>query len=340
MTEKRKYWGVVSPMPGAFLTQQAQQLEAIGMEGLFAPQVYGPPFIPLAAAAAVTQRVKLATGIALAFSRSPFETAVAAMDLDAISGGRFVLGLGTSVRAWSEGFFGMPYDRPLGRLREVIDIVRTVVAKSHTGELREYKGRFYNLNFSDFQPLRQPVRTEIPVWVAALRGSLVRLGAEVADGVIGHPIWSVKWATTKIPDDLKAGLAKAGRKREDVHVNVWQWVAPNPDPKEAINDARATVAFYAGAEQYEEYFAAHGFRAEAKMCQEAVKRSDFASVAHKIPDEMAQTFVVCGTLDDVRKKLEPIWEIADSVCYVPPTYTLDPAKLLTYGAAIAQTFYG
>jgi error-prone DNA polymerase len=118
-----------------------------------------------------------------------------------------------------------------------------------------------------------------------------------------------------------------------VHVNIWQWVAPNPDRKEAINDARATVAFYAGVEQYEEYFAAHGFRAEAKMCQEAVKRGDFASAAGKIPDEMAQTFVACGTPDEVRKKLEPIWEVADSVCYVPPSYNLEPAKLLTYGAA-------
>ncbi len=340
MSEKRAYWGVVSPLPAPLLSQQAQQLEAMGLEGIFAPQVYGPPFVPLAAAAMATSRVKLASGIALAFARSPFETAMAAMDLDAISGGRFILGLGPSVRAWSEGFFGMPYDRPLGRLREVVDIVRTVVARSHTGELREYRGRYYSLDFRDFQPLRQPVRTSIPIWIAALRGSLVRLGAEIADGVMGHPVWSVRWATTKIPGDLKAGLAKAGRSRRDIHVNIWQWVAPNPDPKEAVQDAKATVAFYAGVEQYEEYFAAHGFREEARRLQAGVQRGDYLSVAHLVPDEMAETFVACGTPDQVRKKLEPIWEVADSVCYVPPAYGLEPAKLLTYAAAIAQTFYG
>lgn len=340
MAGKRSYWGVVSPLPAPLLTQQAQQLEAMGLEGLFAPQVYGPPFIPLAAAAAATSRVKLASGIALAFARSPFETAMAAMDLDLLSGGRFILGLGPSVRAWSEGFFGMPYERPLGRLREVIDIVRTVVAKGHTGEPREYRGRFYRLDFRDFQPLRQPLRTEIPIWVAALRGSLVRLGAEVADGVMGHPIWSVRWATTRIPEELKAGLAKAGRSRDRVHVNIWQWVAPNPDPQEAVQDAKATVAFYAGVEQYEEYFAAHGFREEARRLQEGVQRGDYLSVAQLVPDEMARTFVACGTPDEVRHALEPLWDVADSLCLVPPSYGLEPAKLLTYAAAIAQTFYG
>src|SRR3990170_6849524 len=130
---KRSFWGTVSASFHAdVLVAMAGQMEEMGMEGVFAPQVYGPPFVPLAAAAAVTQRVKLASGIALAFTRSPFETAMAAMDLDRLSGGRFILGLGTSVRSWSEGFFGMPYDRPLGRLREVVAIIRAVVKSGHT----------------------------------------------------------------------------------------------------------------------------------------------------------------------------------------------------------------
>ena len=340
MAGKRAYWSVVTPLPAPLLSQQAQQLESMGVAGLFAPQVYGPPFVPLAVAAAATSRVKLASGIALAFVRSPFETAMAAMDLDRVSGGRFVLGLGSSVRAWSEGFFGMPYDRPVGRLREVVDIIRTVIAKSHTGELKEYRGRYYHLDFRDFQPLSEPVRTDLPIWIAALRGALLRLGAEIADGVIGHPIWSVHCATNELPKELKQGLARSGRARDQVHVNIWQWVAISSDPKEALNDAKATVAFYAGAEQYEGYFAAHGFREEARRIQEGVQRGDYLSMAQLVPDEMARTFVACGTADEVRRKLEPLWEVADSVCYVPPAYGLAPGKLLAYGAAIAQTFYG
>ena len=107
-SEKRKYWGFVRPMPASILVALAKQAEDRGMQGLFAPQVYGPPFLPLATAAAVTERVQLASGIAIAATRSPFETAMAALDLDQISGGRFILGLGASVLSWSRGVFGAP----------------------------------------------------------------------------------------------------------------------------------------------------------------------------------------------------------------------------------------
>lgn len=339
MAEKRKYWGTVSPMPAPMLAAQAKQLEALGLEGVFAPQVYGPPFIPLAVAAGATTSLKLASGIALAFARSPFETAVAAMDMDTVSGGRFILGLGSSVRSWSEGFFGMPYGKPVEHLREVIEIVRLVVARSHTGELTRYDGKYHQLDFSEFQPLRAPLRTHIPIWVAGLRQPLLRLGAEVADGVIGHPIWSVEWATTRVIDDIEAGLKKAGRQRSDLEFNAWLFVAPNHDRRQAIEDARATVAFYAGVEQYEPYFAAHGFQKEARALQEGVKRGDYLGVKHLVTDEMARTFVVCGTPDEVKARVEKLWDVVDSVSLMPPAYALAPEQLMAYAAAIAQLFY-
>jgi alkanesulfonate monooxygenase SsuD/methylene tetrahydromethanopterin reductase-like flavin-dependent oxidoreductase (luciferase family) len=264
---------------------------------------------------------------------------MAAMDLDRLSGGRFTLGLGTSVRSWSEGFFGMPYDRPLGRLREVVAIVRAVVRSGHTGELKSFQGRHYTLDLREFQPLAQPLRTDIPIWIAALRQPLVRLGAEIGDGVIGHPIWSVQWATTKAQEALKEGLAKAGKVRSDVNLNLWFFVAPNRDRRQSVEDARATVAFYGGAAQYEEYFAAHGFRDEAKKLQAGVQAGDYLSVARLVPDEMAETFVVCGTPEEVKRKLEPVWDVADSLCLNPPVYGLAPEAVMGYTAAIAETFY-
>jgi probable F420-dependent oxidoreductase len=321
------------------LSMQAKLQEDAGLEGLFAPQVYGPPFVTLAAAAAVTTRVKLASGIALAFVRSPFETAMAAQDLDRISGGRFVLGLGSSVRAWSEGFFGMPYGRPVAHMREVVEILRLLFAKAHTGELTRFDGQYHTLDFSELQPPQAPVRTDIPIWIAGLRGPLIALGAEVADGVIGHPIWSVSWLTEKIPAHLKRGLDRGGKHRGDIEFNAWLWVAVSNDRKQAIEDARATVAFYGGVAQYEEYFAAHGFREEARRLQEGVKRGDYQSVANLVTDAMAETFVVCGTPDEVRRKIEPVWEVADSLTLVPPAYGLGMDKLVAYAGAIGATFY-
>ena len=339
-SSERRYWGLVAPtMPANVLAQLAKQQEEMGLEGTFAVQVYGPPFIPLAAAATATTRLLLASGVALAFVRSPFETAMAAMDLDRISGGRFILGLGTSIRAWSEGIFGMPYGKPIEHMREAVDVIRLIMAKSHTGDLRSYKGKYYTLDFSELQDVLPPIRPHLPIWIAALRGPLIRLGAEIADGVIGHPIWSIKWASTTVPGHLKVGLARGGKQRADVHVNYWFWVTPNTNVKQSIEDARACVAFYAGIEQYEEYFAAHGFRAECKQLQEGFKRRDHRSVAHLVSDEMASTFVVTGSPDEVRRKLEPVWEFADSMCLTPPVLSLTPEQAGQYFTTIAETFY-
>jgi len=337
---KRRYWGIIAPlMPADMLAQAAKQQEDMGLEGTFAAQVYGPPWISLAAAATATSRLQLASGVALAFTRSPFETAMAAMDLDRISSGRFVLGLGPTVRSWCQGIFGMPYGKPLEHLREAVEVIRLIIAKSHTGELKNFKGKYYEMDFSEFQPLAEPVRTNLPIWLSALRGPIIELGAEIAEGIASHPIWSIHWATSVMPKHLKIGLDRAGKQRSDVHVNCWFWMTPNTDVKQSIEDARATVAFYGGVEQYEEYFAAHGFREEAKKLQEGVKRGDYRSVAHLVPDEMASTFVVTGTPDEVAKKIEPVWEFADSMCLVPPVLTLPPEKSLAYFATIAQTFY-
>jgi probable F420-dependent oxidoreductase len=336
---KPKFWGVVSPLPAPVVTMQAKMAEDAGLEGVFAPQVYGPPFIPLAAAAAVTQRVRLATGIAIAFVRSPFETAMAAMDMDRLSNGRFTLGLGTSVKAWSEGLYGAEYGKPLAHLREIVDIVRLVNAKAHTGELTTYEGKYHRHDWSQLQPTPPPVRTDIPIWIAALRGPLISLAAEIADGVLGHPIWSVDWCVSRMPEYLKRGLDRGGKQRSDIEFNVWLWVAVNEDRAQAIEDARATVAFYAGVEQYEEFFAAHGFEKEAKLLQDGVKQGDYIGAARHVTDEMAQTFVVCGSADEVRKRIAPVYEVADSLTLVPPAYNLGPDKLMAYSAAIADTFY-
>ncbi len=331
---------MVSPhMPANVIAQIARQQEDAGLEGTFAAQVFGPPFIPLAVAASSTERLKLGSGIAIAFTRSPFETAMAAIDMDRVSNGRFVLGLGSSVQSWVQGMYGMPYGKPVAQLREAVDVIRQAVALGHTGELKAWNGQYYQFDFSEMPPLSPPPRTRIPIWISALRGAMTRLGAEIGDGVIGHPIWSLDWLRTTIADQIKAGLDRAGRKRSDLEVNCWFWVTPNQDPRQSVEDARACVAFYGGIEQYEDYFAAHGFREEARLLQAGVKRGNYQSVAQLVPDEMAQTFVITGTPDEVRRKLEPAWDLADSMCLIPPVLSLAPEQIEAYFATIAETFY-
>jgi probable F420-dependent oxidoreductase len=334
----RRYWSFLATLPAPLVAELARQAEARGLAGLFAPQVYGPPWIPLAAAAVSTQRILLASGIAIASARSPFETAMAALDMDRLSGGRFVLGLGASILAWSRGVFGAPEHQPLAHLRETVAAVRHVVRGAHRG-LAPFGGRWYRADFAELQPTPPPVREEIPIWIAALRGPAVRLAAEVADGVMGHPMWSLDWALERVQPDLRAGLAAAGRRREDVELNLWFFCAPGEDESETLEDARPTVAFYAGMKQYEPFFEAHGFGREARRLQEHVRGHDVLQHASLVPDEMVRTFVLCGAPEKVQERVERAWTVADSLCLVPPAYALAPEKLAGYAAAIARLFY-
>jgi probable F420-dependent oxidoreductase len=336
-SSRPRRWGLLSALPAPFLVAMAKQAEADGIHGVFAPQVHGPPFLPLAVAAGVTDRLELASGIAIAAARSPFETAMAAIDMDRISGGRFTLGVGASVLSWSHGLYGAPIHKPLAHLRETVEAVRHIVKGAHTG-LEPFEGEYYNADFKALAPTQAPLREEIPIWIAALRAPMVRMAAEIGDGMIGHPMWSIEWATEEMMPELEAALAKAGRRRDEIEVSIWPWAAPNPNEAEAIEDSRATVAFYGGVKQYESFFEAHGYLDVARKLQERVESGDYTSVAHLVPDEMVRTFVAVGEPDKVRERIGALDAVADSICIIPPAYALPPEKMIFYSSMIAETF--
>jgi alkanesulfonate monooxygenase SsuD/methylene tetrahydromethanopterin reductase-like flavin-dependent oxidoreductase (luciferase family) len=336
-----RHWALLTPfVPGDMLTAQARQVEAAGMAGIQAFQMWAAPWPTLAHCAAVTERVQLASGLANVLTRSPFETALTAIDIDRLSGGRFVLGLGPSTRAWTEGFYGSQYDDPLGRLREAVEIIRLVVAKGHTGELTSFKGRYHEHDWSELlATLAPPLRPEIPIWLGVTRRNNIRLAGEIADGVIGHPMWTADYILHKVTPVLEESLAKAGKARSDFHWNAWFWTAINNDRAEAINDAKATTAFYASMKQHEPFFAAHGYEKEARACQKAMLSKDVVGFVGAITDEMAQTFVMAGTADEVRRRVEQVWDMCDSFTLVPPMIGLEPEKMLFYIGTVAETFY-
>lgn len=337
-----RQWAFLAPfVEGDVLAAQARQVESLGMAGIFVPEIYSSPFMGLGFCAAVTERVQLGSGIANAFVASPFEIAMTAMDLDRVSGGRCVLGLGSSIRTWVEGFYGMPgYGRPVAHMRETIEVIRRVIAQSHTGELDRYDGEHLHHDWSTFLgSFAPPLRTEIPIWLAANQAGMTRLAGEVADGFIDHPIHGPGWLLGRGRDALAEGLARAGRTREDIHWNAWLWVAIGTDRAELLDDARGTVAFYAGMRQYEPMFASQGFGAEARACSDALERGDMAAWVGAVTDEMAETFVVLGDADTARRRVEEVWDVADSFCPVSPVGGLPPERIVAYTAAIGETFY-
>jgi alkanesulfonate monooxygenase SsuD/methylene tetrahydromethanopterin reductase-like flavin-dependent oxidoreductase (luciferase family) len=338
-----RHWTMLMPhVPGEVLTAQAAMMESVGLRGIGAPEFYGNPMVTLSHCAATTTRLQLLSAITLASVHNPFSLAMSAIDLDRLSGGRFVLGVGPSLPEMVEGFHGLPGSgRPVARLREAIEVIRLVVAKGHSGDLGTFRGEFYEHDWTTFQgnPL-PPLRPGIPIWIAAVRMGLVRLAGEVADGLTSHALWSVRWALDQGLPTFTRALKHAGRQRTDFHWQAAFFVAVNPDRKQALHDAKPTVAFYAGVDSYEPYFDAHGFGAQARACQEAVRRHDVAGAgAAAVTDEMADTFVIAGTADECRKRLESVWEAADSFMLVPPFQALSPEQVMGYGIALADAFW-
>lgn len=332
----RNYWAVLPVLPANELTSTAQLYESLGFEGVYATQVYGPPFVPLAAASTVTSTLKLGTGIAIAATRSPMETAMAALDLDRISEGRLVLGLGSSISSWTSGIFGTPDIKPLTHLRDTVAAIRHIEAGAHKG-LEPYEGAYFKADFGAMIQMAPPYRERIPILVAAMREKIVRMGAEIADGIIGHAMWSIDWTVNQMAPIFLEELARHGRKREDVTVSIWPWLAINDDRAQAIEDARGSIAYYASAAQYESFFEAHGFLEEARACQAGIEANhDIGSFRHHIPDEMVEAFVTVGSMEEVAEKLEPLWGVADQLCPAPPLWDLAPEKVQQYAEAIGQ----
>ncbi len=334
----QRYWGVVVPQPATQLVAFAKQAEDLGLEGLWGVQLPGPPFLPLATAAAGTERLKLGTGVALAFVRSPLETAMSALDLDIISGGRVVLGIGPSVQVINEGWHGLSYDKPLARLREAVTLIRHIIENAHTGALGKWEGTYYTADFSGM-PLPQPVRPRIPVYLPALFTRAVRLAADIADGLAGHPMWSIKWIQEQVLPTLTTGLQAANKPRADFDLNIWTYVAINADRGQALADARGQVAFYASISQYEKYFEAHGFGEPACQAAAAAQRGDMDALVGAIPDEMVETFATVGTADEVRQRLESVWTLADSVTVFAPSAFLSPEQIASYQQTLIETVY-
>ena len=335
----RKYWSFVIPALEPDFATAVKKLEDRGLAGVTIPQVYGSPFAPLAAAAVSTTRLELATGIAIGLTRSPFETAVTSLDLDHLSKGRFILGLGTGPKHWTNGYFGMPYDKPVSRLREVVQILRHVEDGARSGEMRPWEGQFYQLQFDAYQPTLPPYRDRIPVWIAALRQRMCELTGEVADGLIGHPVWSVEWSLGQAQESLAVGAARTGRDPATIHFQPWVTVSIDEDEKTALQDAKPWLAFYSGFSQYYPYFEAHGFGAEARQISAASKTMNCVQAAQFVPDEMVKTFGAHGTPDQVRERIEPLWQRANSMCIVPPNWGMTPEKLAKKLQAIADTFW-
>lgn len=329
-----RHWAFLPQGRLATIRGEVERLRTAGVAGVLVPQIFAPPWAALGAAAACDDDVELASGIAMAFVRSPLETAMAALDLDRLSGGRFTLGLGSSVREWNVERFGVAYDRPVARLRELVGLVKRMVTVDEQPRIGRFEGEFWSVDLDGIR-LPRPTRPTLPVTVAPLRAAMTEMAAEVADGILGHPVWSPRWIGGEVRAAVARGLARAGRSREDVRVTAWLRVAITDDVEQGRADARPGIPFYASLAQYDSYFEALGLAADARRLQDlAASGAPPAAQAAAVSDAMADELVIIGPAHEVASRVAEVLDVVDDLCITAPT-GLPPERTRMYDDAIA-----
>jgi F420-dependent oxidoreductase-like protein len=304
------YWGI-GPR-GDEALEIVQAAERAGFDSVWAAESYGSDVVSvLAWLAPQTETIQLGAAIMQVPARAPAAAAMAGCTIDALSGGRFIFGFGPSGPQVSEGWYGIPYAKPWGRTREYVEIVRKVVARE---ERLEYDGEHFKLPLpgGEGKALKlnfHPVRSSIPIFLGAIGRKSVEITAEIADGWI--PIFSSPDAFRETWDEhVEAGLAKAGRSRDDLEISPTVQVAVDGDTEAAKAVVKAGLLLYLGGmgsrktNFYVDLTHRFGFGEVADEVQSLYLDGKREDAYNSIPDELVDATALVGTEAEVAERVE------------------------------------
>jgi len=332
------YWGSGPPAEGLASVQEAERL---GFDSIWTAEAYGSDaLMPLAWWGARTERVKLGTAIAQMSARTPAATAMAAMTLDHLSDGRFILGLGASGPQVVEGWYGQPYPKPLARTREYIAIVREILAREKPVD---FQGEHYQLPYPGGlglgKPLKStihPLRPDLPIYLAAEGPKNVALAAELCEGWL--PLFFAPKDDAFYRQCLAEGFARSGARAtpDTFEVAATLVIVPGDDVEKCADMVRPFLALYAGGmgakgtNFHFDVFARMGYEAEATRIQELYLAGNKAEAIASVPLRMVEDVALVGPMDKIRDELER-WK---ETCLTTMLVSGPPAVLATYAELI------
>lgn len=274
----------------------AAELESMGITGGWSVEVNHDPFLPLVGAAQTTSALTLGTNVAIAFSRTPYAAAVAAWDLQRLSGGRFMLGLGTANRAHVEGRFSADFERPVARILDYVRCIRAIWANFQLGTAADYRGEFYR--FTEMDPFFNPgtlPNPAIPIYLAGATPMTCRAAGVVADGLHVAPIHSPLYLREVIRPNLDTGAKRQGRSIADLGVAVAVIAATGETQQEldaAAEGARLMIAFYCSLTPYRHMLDFHGYGGLQEELAALAKVGDTKAMRAKISDDLLDHFAL------------------------------------------------
>jgi len=283
--------------------ERIRELEAAGFAGAMTAETAHDPFFPLLLAAEHSEQIELTTSIAVAFARSPMTLANVGHDLNAYSGGRFILGLGSQIRPHITKRFSMPWSSPAKRMREFILAMRAIWRNWYEGERLRFQGDFYSHTL--MTPMFTPTNTEHgppKVFLAAVGPLMTEVAGEVADGLIVHPFTTQAYMRETTLPAVERGLAAAGRDRSSFHISYPGFIVSGPDERtfEATRSAvKKQIAFYGSTPAYRPVLESEGWGDLQLELNRMSKQGQWDAMGTLITDEMLDAFAVVGEVDQI-----------------------------------------
>ncbi len=318
----------------------AQEAEAAGYDGIWSAEAGHDPFLPLLIAAERTRSVELGTAIAVAFARNPMTLAVIANDLQEFSGGRFIMGLGSQIKAHIEKRFSMPWSHPAARMRELILAMRAIWDSWATGTRLDFRGDFYThtLMTPFFSPGPNPYGPP-KVFLAAVGEKMTEVAGEVADGILIHGFTTERYLREVTLPALHRGLERAGRKRDDFEVSYPGFIVTGSGETElgeAKKAVRGQIAFYGSTPAYRGVLELHGWGALQGELNILSKQGEWGRMGDLITDEMLDAFAVIASPEEVPARvLSRYGDIVDRISFYAP-YRAEPERWSRMLAALKE----
>jgi len=306
--------------------QLAVRAEAAGFDGVYTIEFFNRHgYVPLGAIAEATSRIRIGTGIANAFTRTPLLHASAAMDLDELSGGRMVLGLGSATKRMNLDWYGVPLDKPAARMKELVELLRAAFAARKGGGFR-WEGEHWNLSVPIYA---RPgaVRGDIPIWIAAVNRGMARTAGLVADGLVGHPIATRRWHREVMLPTLRKAEQDADRPEGACGLFPYVVTSIQEKREHAIADAKKQIGFYFTTALYHSVLDLHGMREVGEKCRKALRSFDIKAMQEAVPDALVEEIAVACTPDEARDRLAQWKDLTDHPLIYAPTVGVPPDRV-------------
>jgi len=316
-TQRVPKWGVIynaDVLPIADMLRLASLAEQAGADCLWTAEGWRDAFVPLTAIAGVAKRARLGTGIAQ-MARPPVLTTLSALSLAEYTDGRFILGVGTGPRDWNNNWHGFDVPRPVARIREYIECIRTLI-KATPVTPAKFEGEYYKVQ--EYVPFLLPPITDVPIYLAGVNRRMIALAGSLADGLVLGPLNSIPYLKEVVRPNLREGLNK--RSVGKCELCMPRICAVQSDAKRARDLARHAIAFYSVLPYYDVVLSPLGFASEATAIRDAFGRRDFAGMTKAVTDEMVSALSFAGTKDEVRRQAGQFEGLVDAIVLYSPYF--------------------